>query len=36
MNFDPELSLGASNFQGVEYGNMPSTRSIGINLKLSF
>ncbi|MBC6491473.1 SusC/RagA family TonB-linked outer membrane protein [Flavihumibacter stibioxidans] len=36
MNFDPELSLGASNFQGVEYGNMPSTRSIGVNLKLSF
>ncbi|MCF1715638.1 SusC/RagA family TonB-linked outer membrane protein [Flavihumibacter sp. RY-1] len=36
MNFDPELSLGASNFQGVEYGNMPSTRSIGFNLKLSF
>ncbi|QGW27424.1 SusC/RagA family TonB-linked outer membrane protein [Phnomibacter ginsenosidimutans] len=36
MNFDPELSLGSSNFQGVEYGNMPSTRSIGVNLKLSF
>ena len=36
MNFDPELSLGSSNFQGIEYGNIPSTRSIGVNLKLSF
>ena len=37
MNFDPDVSLGgANNFQGVEYGNIPSSRSIGVNLKLSF
>ena len=37
MNFDPDVSLGgAGNFQGVEYGNIPSSRSIGLNLKLSF
>ncbi len=37
MNFDPDVSLGgANNFQGVEYGNIPSSRSIGLNLKFSF
>lgn len=37
MNFDPDVSLGgANNFQGVEYGNIPSSRSVGLNLKLSF
>ena len=37
MNFDPDVSLGgAGNFQGVEYGNIPSSRSVGLNLKLSF
>ena len=36
MNFDPDIQLGAGNFQGVEYGNLPSTRSIGLNLQLGF
>jgi len=36
MDFDPEVSFGNSNFQGVEYYNLPSTRNIGVNLKLSF
>ena len=36
MDFDPEVSLGNSNYQGVEYNNLPSTRSLGMNLKLSF
>lgn len=36
MDFDPEVSFGNSNYQGVEYYNLPSTRSIGINCKLTF
>lgn len=36
MDFDPEVSFGNSNYQGVEYYNLPSTRSLGVNLKLSF
>ena len=36
MDFDPEVSFGNSNYQGIEYYNLPSTRSIGLNLKLSF
>ena len=36
MQFDPDINLGAGNYQGVEYGNLPSTRSMGLNLKLSF
>ncbi len=36
MNFDPDIQLGAGNYQGVEYGNLPSTRSIGLNLQLGF
>ncbi len=36
MDFDPEVSFGNSNYQGIEYYNLPSTRSIGVNLKLSF
>ncbi|RPE07945.1 SusC/RagA family TonB-linked outer membrane protein [Chitinophaga lutea] len=36
MWFDPELSLANSNYQGVEYGNLPSTRSWGFNLKVGF
>jgi len=36
MDFDPEVSFGNSNYQGVEYYNIPSTRSMGLNLKLSF
>ncbi|MEP7259420.1 MAG: SusC/RagA family TonB-linked outer membrane protein, partial [Flavitalea sp.] len=36
MDFDPEATFGNSNFQGIEYYNLPTTRSIGLNLKLSF
>jgi TonB-linked SusC/RagA family outer membrane protein len=36
LPFDPDVNLGAGNYQGVEYGNLPSTRSIGLNLKLMF
>jgi hypothetical protein len=36
LNFDPDINLGAGNFQGVEYGNLPSTRTIGLNLQLGF
>jgi TonB-linked SusC/RagA family outer membrane protein len=36
MNFDPDINLSAGNFQGVEYGSLPSTRTIGVNLQLSF
>ena len=36
MWFDPDVSIGSQNgFQGVEYG-MPSTRSLGFNINLSF
>lgn len=36
MPFDPDMSLGNGNYQGVEYGTLPSTRSVGVNLRLSF
>ena len=36
MNFDPDVNLGAGNFQGIEFGNLPTTRSLGLNVKLSF
>jgi TonB-linked SusC/RagA family outer membrane protein len=36
MWFDPDMSLGNGNYQGVEYGTLPSTRSIGVNLQLTF
>jgi TonB-linked SusC/RagA family outer membrane protein len=36
MWFDPDMNLGNGNFQGVEYGTLPSNRSLGVNLKLSF
>ena len=36
MWFDPDMSLGNGNWQGVEYGTLPSTRSVGINLQVSF
>ena len=36
IDFDPEVSFGNSNYQGIEYYSLPSTRSLGINLKLSF
>ena len=34
--FDPEMGIGTGNGGGLEYGSLPSTRSMGINLKLSF
>lgn len=36
MDFDPETSFGNSNYQGIEYYNLPPTRNLGLNLKLSF
>ncbi len=36
MWFDPDLSLGNSNWQGVEYGNLPATRSFGFNIIATF
>jgi TonB-linked SusC/RagA family outer membrane protein len=36
LPFDPDVNLGAGNYQGSEYGSLPSTRSLGVNLKLSF
>lgn len=36
MWFDPDMNLTNGNFQGVEYGTLPSNRSLGLNLKLSF
>lgn len=36
-NFDPETSVGgATNFQGLEYVNLPQTRSYGVSLRASF
>lgn len=36
MSFDPDMSLGNANWQGISYGAFPSTRSIGFNLQLTF
>ena len=36
MWFDPDMSLGNGNFQGVEYGTLPATRSVGLNLQVTF
>ncbi|WP_229253045.1 SusC/RagA family TonB-linked outer membrane protein [Dyadobacter helix] len=36
LPFDPDMNLGAGNFQGLDYGNLPSSRNIGLNLKVSF
>ncbi|WP_242015628.1 SusC/RagA family TonB-linked outer membrane protein [Robertkochia marina] len=36
-NFDPESSFSTSNFaQGVLYNNLPTTRSVGMNVNLKF
>jgi TonB-linked SusC/RagA family outer membrane protein len=35
-DFDPESSLGTGNNQGVEYASIPTTRSLGLYLKLNF
>lgn len=34
--FDPEIATAVSNRGGIEYASLPSTRNIGLNLKLSF
>ena len=36
MWFDPDMTLSNSNWQGVEYGTLPATRSWGFNLKITF
>jgi TonB-linked SusC/RagA family outer membrane protein len=36
MWFDPDMTLGNGNFQGVEYGTLPATRSLGVNLQVTF
>ena len=33
---DPEAAIGTSNYQGIESGILPSTRSFGLNLTFSF
>jgi hypothetical protein len=33
---DPEENLSSGNLQGVQSGAYPTTRSMGINLKLQF
>jgi hypothetical protein len=35
VGFDPEATFNAGNDQGIEAFAFPSTRSIGINLKLT-
>ncbi len=36
MTFDPDMSLGNGNYQGVSYGTLPATRTYGLNLQLTF
>lgn len=36
MAVDPDMSLGNGNWQGVSYGAFPATRSMGLNLQLTF
>jgi hypothetical protein len=36
MWMDPDMSNGNSNYQGSEYGALPSTRSLGFNLRFTF
>ncbi len=36
MWFDPDMSLSNSNYQGVEYGTLPSTRTFGVNVQVTF
>lgn len=36
-NYDPEMaSTGSGNIQGIEGGNLPASRTIGMNLRLQF
>jgi hypothetical protein len=36
MWMDPDMSNGNALFQGTEYGALPSTRTLGFNLKVNF
>ncbi|MFD1145197.1 SusC/RagA family TonB-linked outer membrane protein [Larkinella insperata] len=36
LPFDPDVNISAANYQGSEYGALPSTRTVGLNLKLGF
>jgi TonB-linked SusC/RagA family outer membrane protein len=36
MSFDPDMSLGNGNYQGISYGTLPATRSYGLNLQFTF
>jgi len=36
LPIDPEAAIGTSNYQGIEAGILPSTRSFGLNLSVSF
>jgi len=36
MWMDPDMGLGNTNYQGVEYGTLPSSRTLGFDLKLTF
>ena len=35
MSFDPDMSLGNQNWQGISYGTFPATRSMGLNLQIT-
>src|SRR5690606_6545222 len=34
--YDPEIATAITNRGGMEYSSLPTTRNIGLNLKLSF
>jgi len=36
MWMDPDMSNGNANYQGTEYGALPSTRTLGFNLRATF
>jgi len=36
LQIDPDMALGNGNYQGVQYATLPSTRSLGFNVKLTF
>ncbi|TAJ12399.1 SusC/RagA family TonB-linked outer membrane protein [Marinilabiliaceae bacterium JC017] len=35
-HIDPELTYGAGNIQGMDYGTLPTARTFGFNVKLGF
>ena len=36
MQIDPDMSMGNGNYQGIQIATLPSTRSLGCNLTLTF